>query len=1059
MDVNRLIDDLGYARSPNFLRPGGKNSLDDAADFGHIFRRAQGHCKLRGVYTLRHPEEKGRDTVVPVVYVCEAEDECEAERIHKSVWNQNVVPFLILAAPKTVRLYSGFRYERQQPDAAPETTGLLRAASDMKSALKFLEAFRADHIDDGSVWEDWGREVTPSTKVDWRLLSSLNDLDGWLQANGITDPEVSHALIGKYVYLNYLRKREILSDLWLEEWGLEERHLFGRQAKASSFWQLVRQLDDRLNGSVFPLPKSGARMPKPEHIRKVAATFAGDDPSSGQLALDFGLYDFSFIPIETLSVIYEQFLHSPRSDGGESPGKEKGAYYTPLPLVNFMLEELDSFRPFREKMRVLDPACGSGAFLVQCFRRIIEQDSEFKPGAPMRPARLGELLEQHIFGIDRDEDACRVAELSLTLTLLDYVDPPDLHHTPQFRLPNLHGTNIHQGDFFDPEAAWRGKLAGVEFDWIVGNPPWIELKRAGVSEEDHCVWDWMQDRENRTRFPVGGNQVAEAFAWKVMEHLSEQGQVALLLPAMTLFKIESTSFRKMFFASAQVHSVANFANLAEVLFPGHPYRRGKRIDRTRPRRPAAALFYSKGSPEQDGIRVFSPLVVEQPANRPSEPGERKDAWNIVIHSNQIRTLSNQIRTLDCYEVAGGSALPWKAAMWGSSHDIRLLESVSKRHESFETFCTRNELRHAEGFQLRSAGGKEPTDPMPELAGKPLLDVTRLRECGLIFEFPPSALKTIPKEQSFVRRGRGRLPLLVSQPPHIVVDEARRFAVYSDEFIAVPPRQIGIRGSRKQSSLLKALSLYLVSDFANYHQFLATPQWGISTSISTLGALRELPVPLSQLSESEVAEWAELHSRVVQAARHQGNAGSLFDKRLLGAESLVSLLDEINERVFRALDVSDFERALVRDLVHVRMSLIQGKVDPIATRAPAESEMRKYGLVLTDELDAFVDDQPSLKHSTMIAYDERAAIVRVRLHKSPFSGERIRIHKSEATAAHDLGSIRDRVRKKHSQWVYFERELRLYEGRDTYVLKPMERLHWTESQATLDAGTIIAETLS
>ena len=633
---------------------------------------------------MRHPEDTGRDTVVPVVYVCEAQDKREADCIHRRVWNQNVVPFLILAAPNTIRLYSGFRYERQQLDTASEATGLLRAAKDMKSALEFLEAFRADRIDDGSVWEAWGSQVTPATKVDWRLLSSLNDLDGWLQENGIADPEVSHALIGKYVYLNYLRERDILSDLWLTEWGLEERHIFGRQAQASSFWHLMEQLDERLNGSVFPLPASGGRRPKQEHIRKVAATFAGDDPSSGQLALDFGLYDFSFIPIETLSVIYEQFLHSPRSEGSESPGKEKGAYYTPLPLVNFMLEELDSFRPLRENMHVLDPACGSGEFLVQCYRRIIEQDSEFKPGTPMRPARLRDLLERHIFGIDRDEDACRVAELSLTLTLLDYVHPPDLRRTPQFRLPNLHGTNIHQGDFFDPAAEWRARLAGIEFDWVVGNPPWIELKRGHVSTEDRCVWDWMQDGGNRTRYPVGGNQVAEAFTWKVIEHLSNQGQAALLLPAMTLFKSESTSFRKLFFAAAQVHSVANFANLAEVLFPGHPYRRGRRIDRTRPRRPAAALFYSKGSPEQDGIRVFSPLVVEQPANRPSESGERKDAWNIVVHANQIRTL-------DCGDVADGGALPWKVAMWGSSHDIRLLDSVVKRHESFEAFCTRNAI--------------------------------------------------------------------------------------------------------------------------------------------------------------------------------------------------------------------------------------------------------------------------------------------------------------------------------------------------------------------------------
>lgn len=163
-------------------------------------------------------------------------------------------------------------------------------------------------------------------------------------------------------------------------------------------------------------------------LRKIAGTFRGDDPGTGQLVLDFGIYDFSLIPIETLSVIYEQFLHAPDTQG-TSTGKQRSAFYTPIPLVNFMLEELDSLHPFQKGMKVLDPSCGSGAFLVQCYRRIIEQDEEFVPGEPMRPAHLRDLLQVHIFGIDRDGDACRVAELSLSLTLLDYVDPPDLEST------------------------------------------------------------------------------------------------------------------------------------------------------------------------------------------------------------------------------------------------------------------------------------------------------------------------------------------------------------------------------------------------------------------------------------------------------------------------------------------------------------------------------------------------------------------------------------------------------------------------------------------------------
>jgi type I restriction-modification system DNA methylase subunit len=89
-----------------------------------------------------------------------------------------------------------------------------------------------------------------------------------------------------------------------------------------------------------------------------------------------------------------------------------------------MLAELAERRPLQRGMRVLDPACGSGAFLVQCYRRLIER--EFPPGTTPQPAALRELLVKHIYGVDVEEDACNVAELSLILTLLDYVEPPDL---------------------------------------------------------------------------------------------------------------------------------------------------------------------------------------------------------------------------------------------------------------------------------------------------------------------------------------------------------------------------------------------------------------------------------------------------------------------------------------------------------------------------------------------------------------------------------------------------------------------------------------------------------
>ena len=57
------------------------------------------------------------------------------------------------------------------------------------------------------------------------------------------------------------------------------------------------------------------------------------------------------------------------------------------------------------------------------------------------------MLTQQIFGVDRDGDACGVAELSLILTLLDYITPPDLENNPDFQLPSLRNKNIFEADF------------------------------------------------------------------------------------------------------------------------------------------------------------------------------------------------------------------------------------------------------------------------------------------------------------------------------------------------------------------------------------------------------------------------------------------------------------------------------------------------------------------------------------------------------------------------------------------------------------------------------------
>jgi hypothetical protein len=404
------------------------------------------------------------------------------------------------------------------------------------------------------------------------------------------------------------------------------------------------------------------------------------------------------------------------------------------------------------------------------------------------------------------------------------------------------------------------------------------------------------------------------------------------------------------------------------------------------------------------------------------------------------------------EAINGGLLPWKLAMWGSHLDARLLKSVSKRFVSFKEFCTEHSLTTGQGFELRTADTSEPIDEIPEIEGRWGVKPGWLRRDTRVFEYPPGALERIDKSRCYVRRGRGAIPLKLSWPPHVFVDKVRRYAIYSDEFIAAPVREIGIAGDESKKNLLKALSLYLVSDFGIYHQFLVSPEWGISTSVSTLNALRLLPIPLGELSESQLSEWAKLHTAIVSAARGPVDSGP-------GSHSLDGLLRTLNERVYEVLGLRDDEKALVSDLVNIKMRLVKGKVPREAIRSPNPRELTGYATQLKEELNSFVADQPGLRHTVVVAKGNLAGIVAITLKEDSSGDEPVGIVGLDGRSGGSLDSVRDRVNRQHGQWIYFERNLRMYEGRTTYLFKPLERLHWTATQAQLDAGVIIAETLT
>jgi len=438
--------------------------------------------------------------------------------------------------------------------------------------------------------------------------------------------------------------------------------------------------------------------------------------------------------------------------------------------------------------------------------------------------------------VDRDEDACRVAELSLTLTLLDYIDPPDLRSNPSFKIPALHNDNIFHSDFFSPRCPIRGKEHLKSYDWVVGNPPWVKITDKKENDEedlDRYVRKWIE--RHKDSHPSGGRQAAQAFMWKLSGYLKPTGAAALLMPAKTLFNDDSKRFRREFFKRSRVWCVAYFANLTEVLFAG------------RSRVPAAAFYFSpwQGNETEDSdVMTYSPFVANQEANRPRDPGTRKETWNIVVNAGEVRRVPIS-------EAARGELLTWKVAMWGSPRDARFIRSLAGRLPTLEKFCADRGIEMSGGIQGR-VGPADGVEFVEELVGKQMLDMERLRNCGRIFSFPPNVTVAIPRNNAYLRTRSGKKGVAICRPPHIIVDSTRRFAIYSDEFIGVPHGQFGIAGKPDCARLLKPISLFLSSSFATYYQFFMSPSWGVKREEGTLESLKSLPVPFAEMGDDGLA---------------------------------------------------------------------------------------------------------------------------------------------------------------------------------------------------------------
>ena len=211
-------------------------------------------------------------------------------------------------------------------------------------------------------------------------------------------------------------------------------------------------------------------------------------------------FSFNRLDVNTLGHIYEQFLsHEIAKDGKriildekEITRKSGGVFYTPKEVVEFMCK--DALGPIIQKTRkledikVLDPSCGSGTFLLTAYKMLLDECSlrlnVHREELPFTEKR--KILLNCIYGIDIDGEASKVAILSLCLLALENEE----HISKGKRLlPNLH-ENLIKSDSLIHKIIDNKKPVKIEqfpprgkHFVILGNPPYLNVKRDYFSSE------------------------------------------------------------------------------------------------------------------------------------------------------------------------------------------------------------------------------------------------------------------------------------------------------------------------------------------------------------------------------------------------------------------------------------------------------------------------------------------------------------------------------------------------------------------------------------------------
>lgn len=951
----------------------------------------------------------------------DAPSDAEVERWHEAAWNIGVAPLLWIVTPTEVRLYDCYASPLVSTGQQGASPPLGRFILESDERLRELDAMCGRlATETGAFWSsEIGSKINRRHRVDRELLAEISALEDLLTAlpspTGTAEPmsinqpggarDLAQRFIGRCIFTWYLLDREIAQPFLPDTLPPDLSKMFATPASAFVLFDWLRTT---FNGDLFPMDDPGAERERlnEQHLSLIRDFIEGrslvrERRGQGRLFR----FRFDAIPVDLISSIYQQFARSSAADEAHS----QALHYTPVELVHLALDPV--FEGLSPKSRIIDPTCGSGAFLVEAFRRLVWRAAE---GHPAKRKLVRRILYTQLFGVDINRAALGIAAFSLYLAALELDEEP-ISDIRDLKFDRLIDATLFEADTIGEDLP--SKLTERSFDAVVGNPPWTFVRKQGGSRKRKT------DDADTFRPRRSPDQAFLAVASRLA---GDDGRIGMVMKATPFFSKDTHAVeaRSALLKRLAPAALINLSFLRkEELFP----------DATGP----ALLFFARCTLATAPDRLLVGSI-------PWTPDFRRTG---VFHLGP-----GEIRSVPLKRVLAAPPI-LKAATFGSVRDGWLIERLEQEFPTLdETLISLGivkRLNRGQGFKVKGVGQtKTPADYFDlQVVTPENFSAFRLDHSSLD-ELTHKTLHRIRTRSIF----SGPLLLCSKVGSDAGAERGRYSAAVSTKDLLYTQGFFGVSFAKTSRRYAYVLSGILNSSLTAFQFAFGGPTWGLERPTVEPHDLLSLRIPALAACDRSTLD------QVIAA-----------EKDAAADSSDLTRLSSLDETVFDLYGLEPDERIVARDSVaRARHLIFENRSERAGLiKAPNGTELRAYAGQVAKSVDAYLRARGE-RHIEAVIYSRRltkgdlgtgvpgvTAVRFVMVTGKPAAKPVVR----EGDPA-DLDALaallRGRLEADIPPYLNERRQLRLYGADDLFILKPTEIRYWTPTAGLNDADIILAD---